>query len=212
MTNSARTTPRADAVMFGIAAAVLFDLALWAMTVLGELFFAGESASPVPPPGSAWLVGVRGFIAIVLGALITHRRIRQDHPSKEGRVFGVIVLVGVFILGGSTYAYAKVHESRYLNTLGITTNTDGVLRAGHMACEWLAAQHWGGRQSMSVATGGRYRSTNAIYGDYVDELDAQPGPITADRNMQAVVAFAAWNALCPFQQWVHRPIVGNGGD
>jgi hypothetical protein len=48
---------------------------------------------------------------------------------------------------------------------------------------------------------------------YLEHLDAQhPGPLTHNEREQASVIGSAWFELCPFQQWVHRPVVGSSGD
>jgi hypothetical protein len=48
---------------------------------------------------------------------------------------------------------------------------------------------------------------------YLEHLDAQhPGPLTQDERQQASVTALAWFELCPFQQWVHRPVGGSQGD
>jgi hypothetical protein len=58
-------------------------------------------------------------------------------------------------------------------------------------------------------------STQRLAVSYIDHLDArQPGPLTQDERRQASVTGSAWFELCPFQQWVHRPVggAGSGGD
>jgi hypothetical protein len=56
-------------------------------------------------------------------------------------------------------------------------------------------------------------STRALTVRYIDHLDARhPGPLTQDERQQASVTASAWFELCPFQQWVHRPINAGGGD
>jgi hypothetical protein len=50
-------------------------------------------------------------------------------------------------------------------------------------------------------------STQRLKVYYLEHLDAQhPGPLTQNERQQASVIGSAWFELCPFQQWVHRPI------
>jgi len=52
-------------------------------------------------------------------------------------------------------------------------------------------------------------STKELTVRYIDHLDAQhPGPLTQNERQQASVIGSAWFELCPFQQWVHRPVGG----
>jgi hypothetical protein len=53
-------------------------------------------------------------------------------------------------------------------------------------------------------------STVRLLSYYIDHLDAQhPGPLTQNERQQARVTGSAWFELCPFQQWVHRPVGGS---
>jgi hypothetical protein len=53
-------------------------------------------------------------------------------------------------------------------------------------------------------------STLRLFQFYSRYLDRQsPGPLTQSDQIRLKVAFVAWYKMCPFQQWVHRP-VGNG--
>jgi hypothetical protein len=57
------------------------------------------------------------------------------------------------------------------------------------------------------------KSTVRLKVYYLEHLDAQhPGPLTLKERQQASVIGSAWFELCPFQQWVHRPVGGSGGD
>jgi hypothetical protein len=54
------------------------------------------------------------------------------------------------------------------------------------------------------------KSTVRLKVYYLEHLDAQhPGPLTQNERQQASVIGSAWFELCPFQQWVHRPVGGS---
>jgi hypothetical protein len=55
------------------------------------------------------------------------------------------------------------------------------------------------------------KSTVRLKVYYLEHLDAQhPGPLTQSERQQASVIGSAWFELCPFQQFVHRPVGGSG--
>jgi hypothetical protein len=110
---------------------------------------------------------------------------------------------------------------------------------GTKACDWLAPQRWGQppadrrlrgsgnpyrlneplstlvyqpRRARLPSPGGWHWAGSTKYWlfHYTDYLDARhPGPLTQDERQQASVTGSAWFELCPFQQWVHRPVGGN---
>jgi hypothetical protein len=164
----------------------------------------------------------------------------REPSLRQAAVPAGLALVAVLVVSGSMYAYGVSREHNYLKHLPAGMSREAGLAYGHQACDWLAAQRWGqppagrgprdsgrtyllaGRLSTLAyqplrarlpSPGGWHWAASTRYWlfHYIDHLDAQhPGPLTQNERQQASVTGSAWFELCPFQQWVHRPINGGG--
>lgn len=144
-----------------------------------------------------------------------------------------LALAAVLVVSGSMHAHGVSREHHYLKHLPPGMSREAGLAYGHQACDWLAAQRWGRppgpdhlpRAREVTASHLSYQphhvrwhrsnSTDRLIVYYIEHLDAQhPGPLTPNERQQASVTATAWYELCPFQQWVHRPVGGfhSGGD
>jgi hypothetical protein len=159
-------------------------------------------------------------------------------PSPAHVPDGVAALLWVSaVVLGSMHAVGVWREHNYLEHLPPGISREAGLAYGHQACDWLAAQRWGRPPGPDHLPGPFYEghgydghgrtlvyrphhvqwhwanSTERLTVYYIDHLDAQhPGPLTENERQQARVTGSAWFELCPFQQWVHRPIGGSGSD
>jgi hypothetical protein len=215
-----------------VTAAVLTYLATWALVVVGYLFGAAKGSSILPSPSSWSLRAVYVAVAI-LGGLLTFRACRERELSRrQAAVPAGLALAAVLVVSGSTYAVGAVHEHSYLEHLPPGVSRADGLVYGHQACDWLADQPFGRppgpdhlpnlreAQGETLVYGWAWRarwhwanSTERLAVYYIEHLDAQdPGPLTETERRQASVIGSAWFELCPFQQWVHRPVGGSGGD
>jgi hypothetical protein len=223
-----RVTPRAGIV--AVAAAVLAYLAAWGLLVFVCLFNAagglndGKEPLALPPPNSWTLRAVYLAVAILVG-LLTFRACRaRDVSLRQAALTAGLALAAVLVVSGSTYAVGVSHEHNYLKHLPPGMSREAGLAYGHQACDWLAAERWGrppGAEFIGVAPvyrppnvrWHRSKSTERLMVYYLEHLDAQhPGPLTQNERQQASIAAVAWYELCPFQQFVHRPVGGSGGD
>jgi hypothetical protein len=212
-----------------VAAAVLAYLAAWGLLVFVCLFNAagglndGKEPLALPPPNSWTLRAVYLAVAILVG-LLTFRACRaRDVSFRQAALTAGLALAAVLVVSGSTYAVGVSHEHNYLKHLPPGMSREAGLAYGHQACNWLAAERWGrppGAEFIGVAPvyrppnvrWHRSNSTERLMVYYLEHLDAQhPGPLTQDELQQASVTAVAWFELCPFQQWVHRP-VSDGND
>jgi hypothetical protein len=148
-------------------------------------------------------------------------------PSpRQAAVSAGLAMAAVLVVSGSMYADGVSNEHTYLKYLPPGMSREAGLAYGHQACDWLAARPWGRPPGPEALPGRRYeqsrtlvyrarhmdgtgsRSTSRLMVYYLDRLDAQhPGPLTQNERQQASVTAIAWFELCPFQQWVHRPVV-----
>jgi hypothetical protein len=227
-------TPRA--VIVAVAAAVLAYLATWALVFVvchynaANVFHDYGDGDPlnIPSPNSWTLRTVYLAVAILVG-LRTFRACRERELSlRQAAVPTGLALAAVLVVSGSTYAVGVSHERNYLEHLPPGMSREAGLVAGHQACDWLAAQRWGRPAGPDHLDGPSARtlvyqpdhvrwhwanSTDRLVVYYIDHLDAQqPGPLTQNERQQASVTAVAWFELCPFQQWVHRPVSGGGSD
>jgi hypothetical protein len=211
------------------AAAVLTYLATWALLFVVCLVGATESWN-VPPPSSWTLRAVYAAAAILVGFL-TFRACRERELSlRHAAVPAGLALAAVLVVSGSMYADGVSNEHSYLRRLPPGMSREAGLAYGHQACDWLTARRWGRppgpdylpRARQLAASRLVYQlhnvrwhqavSTGRLIVYYIDHLDAQrPGPLTQNERQQASVIASAWYELCPFQQWVHRPVSGAQG-
>jgi hypothetical protein len=191
----------------------------------------------IPPPNSWTLRAVYVAVALLVGLLTFRACRKRDVSLRQAAVPAGLALAGVLVVSGSTYAVGVSHEHNYLKHLPPGMSRQAGLAYGHQACDWLAAERWGrppGSESLSsslitIRPGARLgterppvyypyhvqwhwaNSTRMLGVYYIEHLDAQhPGPLTQDERQQISVIGSAWFELCPFQQWVHRPINGGG--
>jgi hypothetical protein len=134
-------------------------------------------------------------------------------------------LCGVLI---SVHAYESGNERLYVLEVSKFSGepTETALADGYAACDWLRVKPWSrppgpehlGRHRerrmlvpLPAPTANVIKSTIRLYSHYLIYLDRPaPGPLTPREQMSGRVALIAWYKLCPFQQWVHRPVGGSG--
>jgi hypothetical protein len=212
-----------------VAAAVLTYLATWALLFFVCLLGAAGGWTFLPSPNSWTLRAVYLAVAILVG-LLTFRACREWELSLPGQVSvpAGLALVAVLVVSGSMHVYGVSREHNYLKYLPPGMSREAGLTYGHQACDWLAARPWGRPPGPDHLPDRRYEqsrtlvyrphhvqwhgaiSTDRLMVYYIEHLDAQhPGPLTEDERQQASVTGSAWFELCPFQQWVHRPVGGN---
>lgn len=222
-----RVTLRVGVV--AVAVAVLTYLASWGLLSFVCLFNAAIGFNILPSPNSWTLRAVYSAVAILVG-LLTFRACREWELALPGQVTvpAGLALAAVLVVSGSMYAVGVSHEHHYLKHLPPGMSQEAGLVDGHRACDWLAAQPWGeptypdrtqdipARRLAYLIHAWRYgkwhwaNSTERLMVYYIDHLDAQqPGPLTQNERQQVSVVGSAWFELCPFQQWVHRPVGGS---
>jgi hypothetical protein len=225
-------TPRAGIV--AVAAAALAYLATWALlffvcllNVAGGLKDGGTWH--IASPNSWTLRAVYVAVAILVG-LLAFRACRKWEPSsRQAAVPAGLALAAVLVVSGSMYAADVSHKHNYLKHLPPGMTREAGLVYGHQACDWLTVRPWGRPPGPDHLNGTRAvrglvyqphnvrwhraNSTDRLMVYYIEHLDAQhPGPLTQNERQQASVTALAWFELCPFQQWVHRPVGGSQGD
>jgi hypothetical protein len=155
----------------------------------------------------------------------------QDAFSKLSLVapVAVAVIFSLFVLT------TRHNQQRYLHdaSADFPQASDATLtHDGHQACDWLRDRHWGTPPELpstrvsrfySAIAHGNYitaaaptshgsQSTDRLlifYTHYLRRQDSA-GVLTPDEKLKRQVAFEAWFEMCPFQQWVHRPLGGSG--
>lgn len=210
--NRPTVTRRMNAVLGGTAVAVLLGLALYAVLFLAELLIATRMHSPLPPPLTDhwpdWSI-VAASTAVGFWRFMVILRTRGRHGPLFGSVIAAFASVAIiaFSAAGSTIA----HETSYLSAFPESNASTGqLLEWGHKACDWLKQQNWG-KPNPPITRGHLYPKPYAPRNMVITStatLEAHYGRTGwADR-----VVLTAWYRLCPFQQWVHRPIGGGGND
>ena len=210
-------------------AAVFTYLAMWALLFFVCLFVASNGRSFLPSPNSWTLRSGYLAVAILVGVVAFRRGWGWDLSLRGAALPAGLALAAVLVVSGSMHAYGVSREHNYLRYLPPGMSREAGLAYGRQACDWLTAQRWGRppgpdyfpRARESTARRSVYRphhvrwheanSTDRLMIYYLDHLDAhQPGPLTDDERQQSSVTAIAWYELCPFQQWVHRPVGGSG--
>jgi hypothetical protein len=203
-------------------------LAMWALLIFVCLLGASNGWTFLPSPNSWTLRAVYVGVAILVG-LLTFRSCREWEPSlRQAAVPVGLALAAVLTVSGSTYAVGVSHEHNYLKHVPPGMSRDTALVYGHQACDWLTDRRWGRPPGPDHVTfpgmphlihdwrWGKWHwanSTVRLMTYYIDHLDAQhPGPLTQSERQQVSVLGSAWFELCPFQQWVHRPVGGGSSD
>jgi hypothetical protein len=225
-----QTRPRpAQAAAVGVASTVLAGFAAYGLVVILELVLAqGRPPEFLPPPGDWRMRLALLVLAVVSGVFIAlkfHRGAEWRWQADESRSFvrGLVAFtalaVGVAVV--STVASHISLERSYLHSVPAGTASDtALLEAGHDACDWLGARHWGGpsmpRRSYMTdvptpighPTSMVIRSTGRLASLFHYYLVAQPP--SAMTRLEDRISLLAWYKMCPFQQWVHRPVGGSG--
>jgi len=224
-------------LLVAVAAAVFTYLATWALLFVVCLLDAGGNSGSLPSPNSWTLRAVYVAVAILIGLRTLRARRRLFLSSRQAAVPAGLALVAVLVVSGSMYAYGVSREHTYLKYLPAGMSQEAGLAYGHQACDWLTGQRWGKpsgpyqayrglsnvefgktliyvpRRARAWSSPGWWHwagSTQVLAVRYIDHLDAQhPGPLTQSEREQASVIGSAWFELCPFQQWVHRPVGGS---
>lgn len=203
MNDEATAARHVDRCTHGLGWFVATALVLWTLTNIAEMFFAGSNESPLPPP---YRIAVRApiVIAALLVGVYTARN-RSASPRKWSWLPPVAFVV---IVVASTQGYAKHRQADFLDHVPAGTGShDAVLSAGDQACDWLKDRHWGRPSGPPQRAALVIKSTGTLFHEYEGYLN-KTGPSFATRNPR--VGLVAWYKLCPFQQWVHRPLAGSG--
>jgi hypothetical protein len=215
-------------LLAGLPWAVGTALLCWPAVIVLELFAAGDPdhESPLPPPSSWWVRGAVVLLALAVG--VWRARVAQPWPpttskrKKLGRQ-GLITVLMVAVVLSAFATYGEHRERQFLIAAGPTYGDRATtLEVGQAACDWLSARRWGppadrenllGPGPTDWPPGARStRSTMKLYDLYRLEVDAEaPGPLSAEEQGRLSLTMAAWYELCPFQQFVHRPVGGGGG-
>jgi hypothetical protein len=220
---------RAETAAVGVASTILAGFAAYGLLVILELFPARFGTRKfLPPPGDWRILLTVLVVAVVAGVLITLRwRNNQEH-IYSARGVSAFTAIATAVAVVATLVTHFVLEQSYLHTLpaGIASKSV-LLDAGHEACNWLDGRRWGEPPDLpggnhqppeeSVAVAAIYgpgsptmvvseptRRLFVFYGRYLDKQS--PGPLTQAERIRLDVAFVAWYKMCPFQQWVHRPV------
>ena len=214
--------------LVAVSVGVLGYLAAWIAAYGLNLFDAHGAPIWILPPGAWRMRAIYLLIAVVAAVWVTATDRWSAKPLEAVIAAGVALgLVTVpFLL------VSELHRHDFVRALPAGEDRGAALAAGHDACNWLAKKHWGpppgdGRPSGSVSTAAlrlQYspprsmtkgwhgaKSTSRLIVAYVKQVDARsPGPLTADETFHVKYTTLAFYALCPFQQWVHRPLGGSG--
>jgi hypothetical protein len=223
----------------GIASTILAGFVADGLLIILELVLADSTRPEAMPPPGDWRMRLGVLVVgVVFGVLISLRWRRNPHRIRSVRGLSAFTGIATAVAVVATLVTHFTLEQSYLETVPDGIASDSVLLdAGHEACNWLGARHWG--QPPEISVRGPHRgpqfsplesdALQAIYGPgyptmvvisstlrlfqfYSRYLDRQsPGPLTQADEIRLKVAFVAWYKMCPFQQWVHRPVGGNHG-
>lgn len=213
-------------LLVAAAAAVLTYLATWALLFVACLFLAAIGVYILPSPSSWALRTVYVAVAILVGLHTFRARRAQELSLRRAVEPAGLALAAVLVVSGTLHVVGVSREHNYLEYLPPGMSREAGLAYGHQACDWLAVRRWGpspgdahGSRSASLVYHPHHvgwhwaNSTDRLVDYYIAHLDAQhPGPLTQNERQQASVIGSAWFELCPFQQWIHRPLGGSGGD
>jgi hypothetical protein len=206
----------------GLASTILAGFVAYGLLVVVELFAGEHSAdrNPLPPPGDWHMRLAVLVVAVVFGAIVTFfwRRDAGVGSSSFVRGLSAFTAVAVVVAALSTVASNVALERSYLHSVPAGTASDSaLLEAGQRACDWLRAKHWGrpslhssymkGVTTIGTPTTNVISSTGRLASEFHYHLLTQPP--SAMTRLEGKVSLLAWYRMCPFQQWVHRP-VGNG--
>jgi hypothetical protein len=215
-----QTTRTTDALLGGLIAAVLAATIGYLGLIVLELGFAsGNGLSELPPPTRWWLRLLLLVAATAVGVVVARRELAasEQAPRVPLRIAVLVLLVAGLVL--PTAAYGQSRERVYLDATH-ADDANWALDVGHDACDWLADRRWGEpnenselRLPAGIKSQGGIDSTRVWFSYYVRYLDQQnPGPLTESERAQLSLTVSAWYELCPFQQWVHRPVGGDPDD
>jgi hypothetical protein len=222
------TSPRRrQTAAVGLASAILAGFVAYGMLFILELFLAGHSSPEILPPPGDWRMRLAVLvIAVIFGVLIALQWRRNRHRSGSAAL-SAFTVAAVLAAVVSTIASHVALERSYLHSVPAGTASDSaLLDAGHKACNWLDARPWGrppgadrGPNRVHYLEGVTYighptsmivKSTARLATYYHNYLATQrPSAMT---RLEDEVSLLAWYKMCPFQQWVHRPIGGGSGD
>jgi hypothetical protein len=215
-----KSSRRTETAAVALASAILAGFAAYGLLVVVELFLAEDSTNPesLPPPGDWRMLLAVLAVAVVFGVLITMRWRRSSvgSDSVRGRCAFTAMATAAAILATLVTHFAL--EQSYLHSVPAgTASNSALLEAGHKACDWLDARHWGrpsgpnrgyleGVPYIGHPTLNIINSTGRLATYYHNYLATQPP--SAMTHLEDKVSLLAWYKMCPFQQWVHRPISG----
>ena len=218
-----------DDWIVAVSVAVVAYLVCWGVGYVVNLTAAGGGVSVVPTPGSWPMRGVYLACAVAVGWWAIRHQWGLTSSVRGTALFAAVVLAGVCTLSG---AVAEMDRHDFLVRLPAGADETAALRAGHQACDWLAAHRWGRpagpehlesraeRRALRLMYRPPSRMTRSWHGAnsttrllvyYVWQVNReQPGALTTSERLRLRYTELAWYELCPFQQWVHRPVGGSG--
>ncbi len=218
-----------------VSVGVLTYLTVWGAAYVLNLIGAQGSQTQLPPPGAWVMRAIYLLIAVAVAAWTTARATWTEH-ELETAIAAAVVLSFVT---GLVFLVSEHHRRSFEAALPSGEDRASALVAGHEACDWLSAQHWGEPPYEGGPTSGSFaapalrlqyepphsvtpgwqnsNSTRRLFVSYVEHLDDQdPAALSTDDKYRARYAMVAFYELCPLQQFVHRPVggggVGGGGD
>jgi hypothetical protein len=191
------------------------------------------SPSILPPPTARPVVALIVLCAAVLAYFVTRKHLATDAFSR----WSVVGPVALLLIASLFVITSKHNEQKYLAVASADfprVSAKVLNDDGHEACDWLRGRHWGtppeipGRRESKfygALSHGNYntapaptalviKSTSRLFIFYTRYLRRQEKArvLTPDEKLKRQVAFVAWYRMCPFQQWVHRPLGGSGSD
>jgi hypothetical protein len=223
--------PRVNAALtaLGVACGVL--LVAYVVLVPVELILAsGGMQSPViiPSPTARPVVAFIVLTAIASGVLVARDHLRMQ---ERFRLYSLATPVVVLALASSFMVVSRHNEHQFLDAAApyFPNESQSALKnAGHDDCDWLRGRRWGRPpESLSERRLNRFyaahrqearaptshtvaESTYWLFMYYTRYLHRKSGEKLTDAGrLRRDVAFVAWFKMCPFQQWVHRPVGGS---
>ncbi len=202
-------------------------LATWVAIVLICAVDAVGETAVLPSPSSWTMRAIMGGVAIVAalwGFVVATKAARSGH-RKDVRAWAAVNTALVLVVVVPTFVLGVLHGRQFVSHLPAGTDTSKALDYGRQACRWLAARHWGrapGPERLSGVGGymailyrppggsgqGGSNSTSRLAVYYLRQVNSlTPEPLSTSAHEQAIARFTvlAWNDLCPFQYWIHRP-------
>lgn len=196
------------AAMVGLAVTLAVSFVMFAAVFYIELVMTSVLPHvPLPPPTSVLMEGLIVLLSLACAFLVVRRRaLARAYNMWLLPLTTIAVAIAVLAATGViTHRYTVRHERDFLQAFadsGIPAAT--LLASGQQACDWLKQQHWGrpfGQSEPAHLYPIRFVPSNNVIKSTAT-LEARYGRSGRDDSL----VLAAWYRLCPFQEWVHRPI------